>query len=161
MNTVEAYELEKPVWTQEDFEKMGWHDAKVWGMLANTEEWELLIDLDYIFKWVHPTGDEKYFKFWVAPVTMVFENAYDVKSNIESQQGEIEVADLHMENPRKTKNGKFTEYTFRFECQEGKITLTATGYKMYVRQKPKLLQGQSIGFAERGGVNFGREINAL
>ena len=129
--------------------------------MANTEEWELVIDLDYIFKWVHPTGDEKYFKFWVAPVTMVFENAYDVKSNIESQQGEIEVADLHMENPRKTKNGKFTEYTFRFECQEGKITLTATGYKMYVRQKPKLLQGQSIGFAERGGVNFGREINAL
>ena len=59
MNNLEAYELEKPVWTQDDFEKMGWHDAKVWGMLANTEEYELLFDLDYIFKWVHPTGDEK------------------------------------------------------------------------------------------------------
>jgi hypothetical protein len=130
-------------------------------MLANTEEYELLIDLDYIFNWVHPTGDEKYFKFWVAPVTMVFENAYDVKLDIESQQGEIEVADLHMENPRKTKNGLFTEYTFRFDCQEGEITLTATGYKLYVRKTPILLQGQNISYAERGGVNFGRELNAL
>ena len=161
MSNVETYELEKPFWTHDDFEKMGWHDAKVWGMLANTEEYELLIDLDYIFKWVHPTGDEKYFKFWVAPVTMVFENAYDVKIDIESQQGEIEVADLHMENPRETKNGKLTEYTFRFECQEGEITLSASGYKMYVRQEPRLLQGQHLEFAERGGVNFGRELKAL
>jgi hypothetical protein len=92
---------------------------------------------------------------------MVFENAYDVKLDIESQQGEIEVADLHMENPRKTKNGLFTEYTFRFDCQEGEITLTATGYKLYVRKTPILLQGQNISYAERGGVNFGRELNAL
>jgi hypothetical protein len=158
---METYKLEKPVWTQVDFNVMGWHDSKVWGILANTDEWELLVDLDYIFKWVHPKGEEKYFKCWVAPVTMVFENVYDVKMNIESEQGEIEVADLHMENPRKTKNGKFTEYTFRFECQEGEITLSATGYKMYVRQKPRLLQGQQLEFTERGGVNFGRELAEL
>ena len=161
MNTVEAYELEKPVWTQENFKVMGWHDSKVWGALANTDEWEFLLDLDYIFKWVHPRGDIDYFKFWVAPVTMVFEYAYDVRLDIESVQGVIEIADLYMENPCKTKNGQFTEYTFRFDCQEGEIALNATGYKMYVRQKPKLLQGQHLEFAERGGVNFGRELNAL
>ena len=158
---MEAYELEKPIWTEDDFKVMGWHDAKVWGLLANPEEWEYLIDLDYIFKWVHPKEDEKYFKFWVAPVTMVFENAYEINIDIESQQGEIEVADLHMENPRKTKNGKFTEHTFRFECQEGEITLSATGYKMYVRKKPILQQGQTLELLERGGVNFERELNAL
>ena len=158
---METYELEKPIWTQDDFETMGWHDAKMWGMLANPDEWEYLIDLDYIFKWVHPKEGKEYFKFWVAPVTMVFENAYDVKLDIESRQGEIEVADLHMENARKAKNRKFTEYTFRFECQEGEITLSATGYIMYVRKKPRLLQDQSIGYKERGGVDFGRELNAL
>jgi hypothetical protein len=158
---METYKLEKLVWTQVDFNVMGWHDAKVWGILANTDEWELLVDLDYIFNWVHPKGEEKHFKFWVAPVTMVFENAYDVKIDVESQQGEIQLAELHMENQRKTKNGKFTEYTFRFECQEGEITLSATGYKMYVRQKPRLLQSQQLEFTERGGVNFGRELDAL
>jgi hypothetical protein len=66
-----------------------------------------------------------------------------------------------MGNPRKTKNGKFTDYTFRFECQEGEITLNATGFKMYVRKNPILQQGQSLDLKERGGINFERKLNAL
>jgi hypothetical protein len=160
MSETEAYELVKPVWTQEDFKVMGWHDSKVWGVLANPGEWEYWVDLDYIFKWVRPEENENYFKFWVAPVTMVFENAYDIRLDIESPQGEIEVADLHMENPRKTKNDNSMEYTFRFECQEGDISLSATGYKLYVRKKPRLLQVWHLDFMQRGGVHFGRELTS-
>src|SRR5690554_2765054 len=140
---------------------MGWHDASIWSMVSNAAQFEYLLDLDYIFKWVHPKENETYFKFWVAPVTMVFENAFDVKIDIESQQGLIEVADLHMENPELTPNGKFTSHTHRFECQEGEITVKATGFKMYVRRKPKLIQGQSFDLEERGGISFGRKLNAL
>jgi hypothetical protein len=158
---LEIFKLEKTVWTEGDFKNMGWHDAKVWGLLANPQEWEYLIDLDYIFEWVHQKEESKYYKFWIAPVTMVFENAYGIKINIESQQGEIEVANLYLENPRKTKNGKFTEFTFRFDCNEGEIILTATGFKMYVRRNPILQQGQSLDLIDRGGVNFGRKLNVL
>ena len=73
---MESYKLEKPIWDDSDFEVMGWHDASVWSMLANPEEYEFLLDLDYIFKWVPPGEGAPNFKFWVAPVTMVFENAY-------------------------------------------------------------------------------------
>ena len=156
-----AYNLEKDVWSEADFKVMGWHDASIWSMVSNSEKFEYLLDLDYIFKWVHPKENETYFKFWVAPVTMVFENAFDVKIDIESQQGLIEVADLHMENPELIPNGKFTSHTYRFECQEGEIVLKATGFKMYVRDNPKLIQGQSFELEERGGVNFGRKLNAL
>ena len=156
-----AYDLEKEVWTEADVKVMGWHDASIWSMVPNTAQFEYLLDLDYIFKWVHPKENETYFKFWVAPVTMVFENAFDVKIDIESQQGLIEVADLYMESPELTPNGKFTSHTYRFECQEGEITVKATGFKMYVRQKPKLIQGQSFELAERGGIGFGRTLNAL
>jgi len=158
---LEAYELEKQIWTEGDFKVMGWHDAKVWGLLANPQKWEYLIDLDYIFKWVHPKEGEEYFKFWISPVTMVFENAYDINIDIDSQQGEIEVNNLHMENPRKTRNGKLTEYTFRFECQEGEITLNATSFKMYVRKNPMLQRGQILNLRARGGVNFGREYDDI
>ena len=92
---------------------------------------------------------------------MVFEDVYEVKLDIESQQGEIEISDLHMENPCKTKNGNYTEHTFRFECREGEISLSATGFKMQVRKNPVLQQGQSLELKERGGVNFGRKLNAL
>lgn len=66
-----------------------------------------------------------------------------------------------MENPELTPNGKFTSHTYRFECQEGEITVKATGFKMYVRQKPKLIQVQSLDLSERGGISFGRTLNAL
>lgn len=83
---METFELEKPIWTEDDFEIMGWHEAKVWGMLANPDVREYLMDLDYIFEWVHFKDGAKHFKFWVSPATMVFQNAYNVKINIESQR---------------------------------------------------------------------------
>ena len=158
---MEAYDLEKPVWTEKDFKSMGWHDAKIWGLLAAPDTYEYMVDLDYIFKWVRPSNEEEYFKFWVSPVTMVFENAYKINIDIESQQGEIEVADLYMENPKKTRNGNSTEYTFRFDCQEGEISVIATGYKMFVRKSPILQQGQWLELGVRGGISYGRQLNAL
>ena len=155
------YELEKKLWTETDFKSMGWHDASIWSMVSNADKYEYLIDLDYIFNWVQPKADETYFKFWVAPVTMVFENSSDVKIDIESQQGIIEVADLHMENPELSPNKKFTSHNYRFECQEGEISLKATGFKMYVRRNPSLMKGQSLDFVERGGVSFGRALRAI
>ncbi|ODS63960.1 MAG: hypothetical protein ABS41_03875 [Arenimonas sp. SCN 70-307] len=152
----EPYHLEKPLWTDADFEVMGWHDSRVWAMAADEERFEFAMDLDYIFEWVHPGPGETYFRFWVAPVTMVFENAYDVTFDIESQQGVIEVADLHREEPKPTPNGALTDHLFRFECQEGEISLRATGYRMYVRSEPRLMHGQCFSLEERGGISVER-----
>jgi hypothetical protein len=157
----DKYSIEKLIWTQEDFEQMGWHDCKIWSFIANSYEYEFLIDLDYIFKWVQPSEGESYFKFWVAPVTMVFENSFDVKIDIQSQLGEIEIACLHMENSKETINKKFVEHTYRFECHQGEILLTATGFKMFVRQYPGLSQGQWMDYDKRGGINFDRKIKSL
>ena len=157
----EPYHLEKPLWTADDFEVMGWHDSRVWAMVADEEKFEFAVDLDYIFKWVHPGPGETYFKFWVAPVTMVFENAYDVTIDIESRQGGIEVADLHREEPKPTPSGTLTDYLFRFECQEGAISLRATGYRMYVRSEPRLMQGQCFSLEERGGISVERRALAV
>ena len=156
---MDNYELAKAVWSEQDFGTMGWHDATIWAMVADTEEYEYSIDLDYIFKWVNPRGADIHFKFWVAPVTMVFENADYVKVDLESRGGSIEVADLFMENPQLSPNKKFTSYDYRFECQEGEISLQATSFKMYVRQSPKLISGQRFDLEERGGVNFGCELS--
>jgi hypothetical protein len=153
---MDSYELEKPVWDDSDFDVMGWHDARIWSMLANTDEFEFLIDLDYIFKWVHPGEGETYFRFWVAPVTMVFENAHTVRIDIESQLGEIEVADLYREAEEPTRTGESVQHTYRFDCQEGELSLKATGFKMFVRQAPVLLQRQTLSLQERKGISFSR-----
>ncbi|WP_444915408.1 hypothetical protein ACJJI5_03940 [Microbulbifer sp. EKSA008] len=155
-----TYELKKKIWSENDFSIMGWHDSKIWGFLADTENFEFMIDLDYIFQWIHPRKGETYFKFWVAPVTMVFENAYDILLDIESRQGELEVADLHMVNERKTKNGRFDEHDFRFDCQEGEFKISATGFKMYVRKAPILQSRKALNYKLRGGINFSREYSS-
>ena len=157
----EQYRLEKALWTSDDFEVMGWHDSRVWAMVAHEGTFEFAMDLDYIFKWVHPQPGETSFKFWVAPVTMVFENAHDVSIDIESDQGGIEVADLHREEPKHAQNGALIDYLYRFECQEGEISLRTTGYRMYVRSVPRLMQGQRFSLDVRGGISVERRAVAV
>ena len=153
---MDLYHLEKQVWTDQDFEIMGWHDASVWSMLADSERFEFLIDIDYIFSWVHPAHRETYFKFWVSPATMVFENASDVRIDIESQQGSIEVMEFHREVIGPSPNGKFTQYKYKFECRQGRIELEATAFNMYVRRAPTCIDHQCLGLAARHGVSFSR-----
>jgi hypothetical protein len=155
-----AHRPTKSVWTDADFDAMGWHDATLWSTLADSERFEFLVDLDYIFEWVKPAPEETHYKFSVSPVTMIFENAHTVKYDIESAQGTIEVADLHRENPRPTPNGKLEERTYRFECQEGEISLKATDFQMIVRRSPALLGVHSLNLEQREGVSFDRKPTA-
>src|SRR5690348_9572503 len=50
--------LEKAVWTDGDFDTMGWHDASVHAIAFHEEEHgaqdALLLDLDYIVRWLDP-----------------------------------------------------------------------------------------------------------
>lgn len=47
------YQLEKYLWTEEDFNQMGWHDSNIYA-IAFGENFEFKLDIDYIFQWVHP-----------------------------------------------------------------------------------------------------------
>ncbi len=152
--------LDKPHWDDRDFSAMSFHDVTLWSMVAHAEAFELLFDLDYLFEWVSPGEGETHFKFWVAPVTLLFENVYDVNLRIDSSQGTIEIARLYRECPGPTRNGTLTEYTYRFECQEGEISLRSTGLQMFVRRRPELRHSQRLGLEERGGIGFGRALIA-
>ncbi|MEJ6979425.1 hypothetical protein WG906_03130 [Pedobacter sp. P351] len=49
------YDLENQIWTEQDFDNMGWHDSSIYG-IAFGRPYELSFDIDYIFKWVEPTA---------------------------------------------------------------------------------------------------------
>lgn len=155
---MDSYQLEKFRWDDGDFRQMGWHDATIWSYLAIPDQFEFLLDLDYIFKWVKPQDEETYFKFWVSPVTMVFSNAHSIVLDIESPQEAIDIADLHRGEPEPTPNNRAMQYVYRFECQEGVLSLVATGYEMFVRRAPLLLEAQSLSLSQRGGISFEREL---
>jgi hypothetical protein len=99
---------------------------------------------------------EKKIHFWVAPATMVFQSESDVVVDIKSRQGTIEVNSLRREDPVLTPNGKYVKHTYIFECQEGTISLAATGFEMSIRRTPAFGTQQRLNFDQRGGISFDR-----
>ena len=69
------YKLEKNIWTDADFENMGWHDCNIY-QIRLTEDLEL--DIDYILQWNKPDLEGLPFTFWVAPSTLVFKSVKDL-----------------------------------------------------------------------------------
>jgi hypothetical protein len=148
------YQLEKNAWTESDFELMGWHDSHIYA-ISFAENFQLQFDIDYIFKWVL-TG--KKYKFWVSPCTLVFENVYDVKFDLECSTPELDIDDIIRENPQRPKNAdhikREIEFDWIIETQQGTISFKSVGYKQYVRKLPRFTNVQYFGTAERDGFSF-------
>lgn len=156
----DEYEMEKWIWTDADFEQMGWHDSQIYAFAFLSKTFEFLLDIDYILRWVHPASNETSFKFWVAPATLVFENAYNINFALETENGiGVETQDIHRRNPKIIKAGELSgtnEWHWVIEAQKGEISFDATGYKQYFRQKPVLGCSQVIETNVRGGISFYR-----
>jgi len=155
----ERYEPEKLVWTEADFDTMGWHDVTIHAVAFFPERFEFGLDLDYIFRWVDPEDEGGCCTFWVAAATMVFENAYDIVFEVDTSAG-LEVAHISRADPKPPHDakaaGRDTEWTWTIQCQEGAIRLRSVGYKMFVRTAPVLQGGQTLDPEIRGGISFAR-----
>src|SRR4051812_39017845 len=129
------YLLEKSLWTENDFESMGWHDSTIHAMAFLHTSFEIALDLDYIFSWVKPRGDGEPYQFWISPTTLVFENIYDLVLDLEGD-GELQLDSIVREDPRRPRNaeaiGRDTEWNWRLLCQQGELHFRSVGYKMYV-----------------------------
>lgn len=158
--TVEGtYELEKAVWTEDDYSVMGWHDSWIHGfaILNNEEEgWknELLLDIDYIFRWNQPEPPSSYFTFWISPCTLAFHNFYDLVLNADFGAESLEVADLRLNEKLTNQYNGLTYYSWEIELQGGLLSLKSEGFKQIVRKVPIHSQGQRLNIVERGGISF-------
>jgi hypothetical protein len=150
------YRLEKTLWTEADFDNMSWHDNPVHAFTFSDES-EILLDIDYIFKWV--LKGKKY-KFWISPCTLIFENVYDLTFDIGPSHPGLTIDIITIENPQRPRNSEYinreTEYDWIIEMQEGEISFKSVGFKQYVRTTPKLLRTQKISTLDRGGICFRR-----
>lgn len=158
----ETYTLEKEIWTEADFEKMGWHDNTIHAFSVD-RDYKFLLDIDYIFKWVHPKKSEKYFKFWVAPCTLIFENVYNLVFDLEiSAPHHRKIDNISRVNPTRPKNaeyiGKGIEHEWAIETLQGEITFKSVGYTQYTRRQPILNSSDELELNLRGGISFGTEF---
>jgi hypothetical protein len=161
---MEIYTLDKKIWTHDDFEEMGWHDASIYGMTIenNGNSWtaDFLFDLDYIFQWVHPIPPAEFFTFWVAPCTLIFKDCFDLHINIDTTglglTTSMEIDDLILKNKVEQEKNKFI-FEWAIELQSGEIELKSSGFEQIVRRKPIHVQRQNLSLEERGGISFERK----
>lgn len=142
--------LEKSVWTDGDLENLGFHDAQIIAM-ALTESGEagrsrVLFDLDYLVRWVQPAAPETTFSFWIAPVTLAFEDVWALA-------GELAHADLSIDWIRRLPEDPGPGWHIDGHMFDLYLTSWA-GFTMTVRRPPVLVGRQRLALAQRGGVSF-------
>jgi hypothetical protein len=155
----QEYKVEKWIWTEADFDEMGWHDSQIHAIAFSPEDFELIFDIDYIFAWIDPEPNETYFRFWVSPATLVFKNVHDLELEIDSYNGNLEIDNLKREDEGLPANaeyiGKASEWLWTIECKEGEIRFRSVGYEEFIRTAPRLTQSQTLD-RKPGGISFAR-----
>jgi hypothetical protein len=156
----DSFRLEKCVWSESDFEHMGWHDVVVHALGFDTGRHELMLDIDYIFAWVDPLPPSPYYSFWLAPATLVFHDVWDLKMQYDASLGFQLQGITRTETrirPHPLPEGKKEESRWTLEGNEGEISFWATGYTQFTRRLPThSLSGQSFSLADRLGISFDR-----
>jgi len=152
----------KSTWTEKDYEAMNWHDVTVHGLSIMPTEYsyELLLDIDYIFEWVHPRTTAGEFSFMVAPATLAFNEVWDVVTNIETRVSILEflsIQDIQRVNPRNLDNWGIVQWEWIITLLQGTIRFKACGYHQYLRRKAVITESQALTLDERGGLSFGKE----
>src|SRR5687768_14404558 len=118
----EDFRPEKSLWTESDYETMGWHDATIHAIALPTDTFEIAFDIDYILKWVDPTEEQTHFRFWVSPATLVFWNLNELSIDLEPLN-ELTVQRIERSDPVRPRNaehiGRDVEWRWTIECHQG------------------------------------------
>jgi hypothetical protein len=141
MNTI--FQLEKALWTDADFEQMNWHDCPIKALAFNDHQ--LLLDIDYIFKWVL-MKNKRHYQFWISPCTLMFEYVHAIELSSDYATLTIDNMSRHA--------GSDSEFDWIIETTVGEISFKSVGYKQYVRQYPVLVSTQELNAEVRGGISF-------
>ena len=139
-----------------DFEKLEWHDCKIYAFAFDDITFKFYLDIDFITKWIDPINDDKGYSFEVSPATIVFHNTWDVILDSDTNLS-LEINNISASNPHKAKNEQVVhskEYDWHIELQQGDIFFKSIGFTLFLRKPPTLSDSQTLGLEARGGISF-------
>jgi hypothetical protein len=168
-----SLQLEKYLWTDRDFDRMGWHDVKVHAVAFEANDGtfasvstlgyyplplggRLLLDLDYIIEWERPKPPERSFRFWISPATLVFENVQGI------QGGELDLVPgygllLDIQSLDRLELHPSGVYDWTIQGHNFALHVSSTGFRQYIRQPPMLSSHQYLSIEARGGISFAEQ----
>ncbi|MGW4891381.1 hypothetical protein ACWEQL_03815 [Kitasatospora sp. NPDC004240] len=149
--------LTKSIWSDADFDAMGWHDVTIHGLCVQPPTSDnalprLLLDIDYIVRWVHPVEPETHFSFWIAPSTLVFEDVWDIEGDLDFKWTalSLDIDHLRRSTPQDSRGGP----QWHIEGHSFELKFRAAGFRQYVRQPPQHSPRLTLQHSHRGGISF-------
>lgn len=154
--------LTKATWTDADVPDMGWHDCRVHAVSIGTYEDDtlpparLLLDLDYIVRWVPPVEAGGPFTFWISPATLVFDRAWDIRGTLDPLHDLLEIDEVRRLDPPDDDPSPL----WHIDGHNFELRLRAAGYLQYLRRPPRHVPYQLLTPSERGGITFAEQAFA-
>jgi len=151
--------LSRATWTDADYQTMGWHDCRIHAISISEYDDEtlspprMLLDLDYIVRWVEPAPGERHFTFWIAPATLVFEGARDIRGELGPLDWAMEIADIH----RVDAADSHRETGWHIEGRNFDLHHRAAGYTQYLRLPPQHVPRPTLTVTRRSGISFAEQ----
>lgn len=134
----------KNIWTEEDFEEMGWHDSYLHAISFPSEDLELSLDIDYLFQWILDEKSSLY-SFWVSPCTLTFASTLNLEVSLDFKNSTgIYINDICRTNPRVSANGNVTLWNFEIVTDKGVVKFESSGYRQIVKKQPIFSQSQVL-----------------
>lgn len=125
------------IWDENDFDVMGWHDCRLYGISFDHKKYNLILDIDYIFKRTDLDMSVSANEFWIAPSYLIFENYHSIKVDFEfAGTSDVIIDEIVRGTPIPTPNNKLMECLYQVITNVGVIKLFATGYRLLVREDP-------------------------
>ncbi|MDQ4121940.1 MAG: hypothetical protein M3209_10895 [Acidobacteriota bacterium] len=153
----DIFHLHNFIWTTQDFEKMNWRDASIYAFAFLPKRAEFVLDIDYILQ--RTAQNESQPGFLIAPATLVFENVWELKIELEPDR-QIEIINIARSEPRNPKNPELLnreiEGKWTIETNQGDVAFRATGYKQHFKGLPLFGLEKTLDLDLRGGFSFSR-----
>jgi hypothetical protein len=142
-------------WTDEDFDRMSWHDNAFHGIRISEGEYgsgTLTFDIDYILDWVKLESGGIGFR--IAPATLIFFEVTNLVVNIDYAKPTAGLTPFSVDSVNRTEQvrANYTAIVWEINLNwpVGSISFEATGFEQSLRSDPVLSEQQTLTPGERG-----------
>lgn len=124
------------------------HDCKVEGIRWKRRAFELVLDLQYILKWIPPREEEASYRFLMVKSRLRFRGVEEARIEMDWSKdllGPAEIESMVVEEARKlTTGGTQRRFVISFSQPDGEISLWSTGYELELLEEPVLCDLPSL-----------------
>jgi hypothetical protein len=152
--------LEMTSWTNDDFERLGWHDNHVHGFAIREGQYgtgELILDIDYIVEWLQcsPGGS---CNFRVAPATLTFHEMSDLQVALDYAGPTAGICPFSINVIERTSIATaegVSRFRWRIEVNwpQGELSFHASGFTQSLRAPPIESSRQYLSLSEREALS--------